>query len=241
MAVVIVQARMGSTRLPGKSLKDLSPAKIIDWVLQRCATAESISEVVLATSTNEEDDALVEHVTAGGWLVHRGHPLDVLDRYCTALSLVDDPVIVRITGDCPFVEPELIDLAVESLKNLDYVATGIDGRFPRGFDVEALRRQALIEAATEAEDSQEREHVTPFIVRRPDRFQIGAVPCPEWAQYPNYRLTLDEEPDLELIRAVINELQATPETLNGRRVIELLSDRPDLRAINAGVRHNIVD
>lgn len=241
MAVVVVQARMGSRRLPGKSLVDLSGRPVIDWVLERAASATSVSSVVLATSTNAEDDPLARHVGDGGWAVHRGHPLDVLDRYHGALALTDDPVIVRITGDCPFVQPDLIDLAVETLGDLDYVASGSDGRFPRGFDVEAMQRIALVTAAAEAVDPLEREHVTPFIVRRPDRFRTAPIECPPWARRPSYRLTLDEADDLRFLRAVVDELGATPATLDGPTVIELLDGRPDLVSLNADVEHNIVE
>lgn len=241
MAVVVVQARMGSTRLPGKSLMALSGQTVIDWVIRRVVLAESVSCVVLATSTNQEDDPLAEHVLAQGIPVYRGHPLDVLDRYRGAVALTDDPIIVRITGDCPFVQPALIDLAVETLNGHDYVATGIDGRFPRGFDVEAMQRHTLLTAAVEAKDRLEREHVTPFIVRRPERFDIAPVQCPTWAQRPDLRITLDEPADLELLRAVVHEMRTNPEQLDGESLIGLLESRPDLVAINAHVTHNIVE
>jgi spore coat polysaccharide biosynthesis protein SpsF len=239
-ATVIIQARMGSTRLPGKSLMALGSHTVIDWVSTRAAMADSIVKVVVATSSDPGDDVLADHLRRRGTTVVRGHPTDVLDRYVTALAEAETDIIVRVTGDCPFVQPELIDQAVDSITGIDYVPTDADGRFPRGFDVEAVRRGALLAAHAEATDPLEREHVTPFIVRRPERFTTIPLACPAWAQHPELRITVDERPDLELLRRVVRELDASPESLTGRDVIELLLDRPDIAAINANVNHNIV-
>lgn len=243
MALVVIQARMGSTRLPGKSLMALGEYPVIDWVVKRSASASLVRKVVVATSTNSEDDPLAEHVeSALSTEVFRGHPTDVLDRYAGAVAASEDRVIVRVTGDCPFVQPSLIDDAIgDALADgVDYVATDPDGRFPRGFDVEAMLRSALLEASSEAVDPVEREHVTTFIVRRPERFRSRALECPRWAQHPEYRLTLDEEPDLVLLREVVAALDASPDSLDGRAVIQLLEARPDLVALNSSVHHNVV-
>ncbi len=241
-AAAIVQARMGSSRLPGKSLADLGGVPIIEWVLRRVASADRVDTVVVATSTLPEDDVLAEEVRRAGGQVVRGHPTDVLDRYASALRLVPNDVVVRVTGDCPFIQPDFIDHAVSLVDDegadLDYVYTGHRGRLPRGFDVEAVRRHALLQSAAEATDPIEREHVTPFIARRPDRFSSRELPIPDWAQRADLRLTVDEPADLELLRAVVAELDCPPEQLDGRAVIELLTARPDLRVINERVRHS---
>jgi len=240
-ATVVIQARMGSTRLPGKSMADLGGRPVIDWVVERAASAELVDSVIVATSTNSEDDVLAQHVEAHGvataW---RGDPDDVLDRFAGALSLTDADVIVRVTGDCPFVQPELIDLAIATQRDGVYSATDPDGRFPRGFDVEAVSRAALVAAAAEATDPDEREHVTVFVVRRPERFAPVPLVCPEWARRPDLRLTLDEPDDLALLRAVVDGLDATPSTLDGPSIIEFLDDHPDIAALNGSVHHNIV-
>lgn len=238
-AAVVIQARMGSTRLPGKSLARLRGLPVIDWVVRRARLAEGVDEVVVATSTDASDDELADHVAANGWMVARGDPLDVLDRYVTALEQVDHDRIVRVTGDCPFVQPMLIDTALDLLGDgVQYVATGHEGRFPRGFDCEAIDREALLVAHAEATDPVEREHVTPFIARRPERFRSIALPSPLWARRPEFRLTLDETDDLAMLRALANGLDRDPEDIDGPTLMNFLDAHPEIAAINAHVRHN---
>ncbi len=237
---------MGSTRLPGKSMMDLGGVPVIEWAVRRAAMAERVSHVVVATSTNSDDDVLAAHVSEmrldSGVAVEavRGSVSDVLSRFVLALERTDADYVVRVTGDCPFVQPAFIDSALETATGIDYVATDPDGRFPRGFDVEAIRREALITAHAESDDPVEREHVTPFIVRRPERFASAPLLCPEWARHPELRVTLDEQADLDLLRAVVEELDASPTSLDGPAMFELLLRRPDLVAINQSVHHNIV-
>jgi spore coat polysaccharide biosynthesis protein SpsF (cytidylyltransferase family) len=238
-AAVVIQARMGSSRLPGKSMALLGGVPVVDWVVRRCGLADRVDDVVVATSTNGEDDELADHVTGNGWMVVRGHPDDVLDRYVAALDVVDHDRIVRVTGDCPFVQPAFIDAALELLTgDVVYVATGHAGRFPRGFDVEAVTRDALLVAHAEAVDPVEREHVTPFIARRPDRFPAVDLPSPPWARRPELRLTLDEAADLAALRAIVDGLGATPESLTGDAIVAFLDAHPEVADINAGVAHN---
>lgn len=238
-AAVVIQARMGSTRLPGKSLATLRGLPVVDWVVRRARMAAGVDEVVVATSTDAADDELADHVSANGWLVARGHPLDVLDRYLTALGMIDHDRIVRVTGDCPFVQPVLIDAALDLLTNdVQYVATGHDRRFPRGFDCEAITRDALLVAHADATDPFEREHVTPFIARRPERFRAVALPSPPWAQRPEFRLTLDEADDLAMLRAVADGLDVEPEAIDGPTLMAFLDAHPEIVAINQHVRHN---
>ncbi len=239
-ATVVVQARMGSTRLPGKSMATLGDRTVLDWVVERAGSAAGVGGVIVATSTNAEDDAIADHLAGSPVDVVRGDPHDVLARYARALETTDATYIVRVTGDCPFVQPALIDQALRTVEGIDYVATAADGRFPRGFDVEAIHRDALAAADAEATAPAEREHVTPFIVWHPERFASRPLECPPWARHPELRLTLDEPADLDLLRAVVHQLRATPATLRGEDVVELLLGRPDLVAINRHVEHNIV-
>lgn len=238
---VVIQARMGSTRLPGKTLEPLGDATVLDWVVERCNESERADLVVVATSTNAEDDAIAEHLDQrGDATVVRGSADDVLARYIAAAAAVDADQLVRVTADCPFVEPELIDVAVEIASEVDYVATGLDGRFPRGLDLEVVRRAALETAHAEAEDPTEREHVTPFIVRRPERFRCAPLPAPPWARRPDVRLTLDEPADLVLLATVVAEMGATPASLRTEEVIAFLDQRPEIAAINRHVEHRTV-
>jgi spore coat polysaccharide biosynthesis protein SpsF len=133
----------------------------------------------------------------------------------------------------------LIDSAVELLTgDVQYVATGHEGRFPRGFDCEAVRRDALLIANAEATDPVEREHVTPFIARRPDRFRTVALPSPAWARRPEFRLTLDEADDLAMLRAVAEGLDRDPEEIDGPLLMDFLDAHPEIVAINRHVQHS---
>ena len=237
---VIVQARMGSTRLPGKTLRTLGDRPVLDWVIERVAMAREVDEVIVATSTRPEDDAIADHLDGSDVAVVRGSADDVLARFGNALAVTEAQLIGRVTADCPFVQPELLDQAVATVRGHDYVATGLDGRFPRGFDLEFIRRSALEQAVDEATDPLEREHVTPFIVRRPERFDHVALEAPQWARRPDLRPTLDEPDDLVLLERIVDELAATPDTLSGRAVINFLDEHPDIASINQHVHHRIV-
>jgi spore coat polysaccharide biosynthesis protein SpsF len=237
----IVQARMGSTRLPGKVMRELGGLPVLDWVTQRVGMAHSVDEVVVATSTHPDDDLIAEHLAIQGITVVRGSEHDVLARYGDALAHTDATRIVRITADCPFVQPALIDLAVSQCEPFDYVCTALDGRFPRGFDLEVVRRSALEEAVRESTHPEEREHVMPFIYRRPQRFAVTSFEPPRWARRPDLRLTLDEPADMQLMTCVVDSLQVTPRTLTGEQLVEFLDAHPDVASINQTVEHRNID
>jgi spore coat polysaccharide biosynthesis protein SpsF len=238
----IIQARMGSTRLPGKTLMDLGGHPVVDWVTTRVAMTDGLDEVIVATSDQPADDVLARHLGGHGQRVVRGPAEDVLGRFQQALAVTDADTVIRITADCPFVQPELVSLGLTTFFECgaDYVGTALDGRMPRGFDLEVIRRSALELAAREAHDPVEREHVTTFVIRRPEQFRHAALPAPEWAWRPNYRICLDEPPDLTLLRAVVDAMGATPESLDGRAVIAFLDANPQVVALNGSVVHRIV-
>ena len=176
--LAIVQARMGSSRLPGKSLAELGGVPIIDWVYQRLSASQAVSKVVVATTTEPQDDPLVTHLENCQADVVRGHPTDVLHRFGTVLEAEPAEWIVRITADNPFVQPELIDAAVEQAAGVRYVYSGHTNRMPRGFDLEVVHRSALEEALAQAVAPEEREHVTLYIARRPEVFESRMFDLP---------------------------------------------------------------
>jgi spore coat polysaccharide biosynthesis protein SpsF len=236
-AVAVIQARMGSTRLPGKSLADLGGWPLLDWSVERARMARGVDEVVVATSTLAPDDQIAEYVARHQIACIRGSADDVLARYALAVSERAADVIVRITADCPFVDPAIVEQTITALAAADYASTSLDGRYPRGFDVEAVRRDVLEIAAAESVDPAEREHVTLFVYRRPDRFDCRPVEAPEWARRPDLRFTVDEGADLELARAVVAGTSGTPRTLTGIEVIRFLDEHPDIAALNRAVAH----
>ena len=237
-AVAIVQARMGSSRLPGKTMEPLGDWRVVDWVVHRVAAADAVRDVIVATTDLPGDDVLVEHLGAQGVEVARGRSDDVLARFVGALVSTDAALVVRVTADCPFLDPGVIDLGAATIvdAHADYVATGLDGRYPRGLDVEVFRREALLRAHRETSDPEEREHVTPYIYRHPEVFRCAPIGAPGWAARPDLRFTLDEPADLALLRAVVRDL-GSDRLLATRDIVSYLDAHPDVVAMNAGVEH----
>jgi spore coat polysaccharide biosynthesis protein SpsF len=203
----VVQARMSSTRLPGKVLAELGPGTAIDLVVRRLLRARQLSGIVVATSTDTSDDALVTAVSASGTRVFRGPLDDVLARYALAAREVDADAVVRITADCPLVEPALVDrlVAMWRMREADYVANIVEPRtFPKGLDVEIVSRSALDAADADATADDDREHVTPFIRARPDRFPAAALELDP--PMPDARVTLDTPEDLEALREIFGRV-----------------------------------
>jgi spore coat polysaccharide biosynthesis protein SpsF len=237
--VAIVQARMGSSRLPGKVLADVGGRPLLALVVARVARAAGIDEVAVATSDRPADDPVAELARGLGVRAIRGSEHDVLDRYATAATALDAGVVVRITADCPLVDPDVIAalLALRTAQGLDYAAalTGAvpaapgRRRFPDGLDAEALPAQVLYHAAREATVAYDREHVTPFVNSRPERFRLGWLEAER--DLGDERWTVDRADDLAFVRAVVERLP-DPDAARMGDILALLDAHPELRAIN---------
>jgi spore coat polysaccharide biosynthesis protein SpsF len=239
--VAVVQARMGSTRLPGKVLQDVGGRPLLALVLERASRIAGVDELAVATSELATDDPVADLARRLGVRVVRGSELDVLDRYATAAASLEADLVVRITSDCPLVDPAVIDrlLAFRAAGELDYAAvlTGAvpaEGRlrFPDGLDTEVLRASVLAEASREATAAYDREHVTPFIKARPRRFRIGYLEAEQ--ELGDERWTVDHPEDLAFVRAVVARLD-DPVTAGLPDILAVLADEPELRALNAAV------
>jgi spore coat polysaccharide biosynthesis protein SpsF len=176
MAVAILQARMSSTRLPGKVMKPLAGAPMIERQLERLRRCETLDRLVVATSDDPSDDPLAAHLEAIGVDLFRGSLGDVLDRYvraAEALGVQGD--VVRLTADCPLADPAVIDDGVRLREQLgvDYLSNGRRRTYPRGLDMEVFTLDALLAAGREASDPYDREHVTPYLYREGGRFSVG--------------------------------------------------------------------
>lgn len=241
--VAIVQARMTSSRLPGKVLLPLGSDVVLGWVTKRARAASRIDGVLVATSDDSSDDVIEDWGTATNTPVFRGPLDDVLDRYRRASEWAEATTVVRLTADCPFVDPGIIDRAVTVLieNSYDYCSTSLDGRYPRGLDVEVMTSDTLLAAAEELGEPDEREHVTLGIYRRPERWRCGAIPAPSWVRVPGARVTLDEPDDFELATRLVVELGVSdPHRFDVAAALGLLSRRSDLVDINAHVVHRTV-
>ncbi len=204
--VAVVQARMGSTRLPGKVLRPVLGRPLLDYLVQRLGRARRVSALTIATSTNPADDAIVEYCRQAGAPCVRGDELDVLARYHQAARAASAEVVVRVTADCPLLDPAVVDLVVERFLrgDVDYASNTMVRSYPRGLDVEVFSMSALELAFSEAREPAEREHVTPFIWRRPERFRLANVV--HATDQSRYRWTVDADADLELIRRMLEAL-----------------------------------
>lgn len=239
--VCVSQARMTSTRLPGKILMEAAGKPLLQWHLERLQACRAIDEVILATTENAADDQTVELASALDVPVFRGSEDDVLGRYVGAAEAAGAAVVVRVTGDCPLIDPGLIDgLVGRFMRSRDAAEKNgpdyqnIDvRRFPRGLDAEIFTIEALRTAAEEAKESFEREHVTPFIYNRPDRFFLG-TPLGTTEEIPPYRWCVDEEADLELARKLLSAMP--PDRLfDWRDCCMILALNPEWATVNQNV------
>ena len=205
--IAIVQARMSSSRMPGKVLSELGGQPVLAWVVRRAGRSVRIDQIVVATSIAPEDDAIADLCKQQGYACFRGSLYDVLDRYMQAARESQADVIVRLTGDCPLIDPAMLDdnlaIFLEAHPPLDFAANRLPGErtIPIGLDAEICTFAALETAWREAHRPHEREHVMPFFYEHPERFRILHIK--HKPEYGNYRWTVDTPDDLELLRKVV--------------------------------------
>jgi glutamate-1-semialdehyde 2,1-aminomutase len=232
--VAIVQARMGSTRLPNKVMKPIAGVPMIELLLARLAKSQQIDQIVLATSTDERNTPLVEHVQKLGYTCVRGSESDVLDRYLVAARQVNADVVVRITGDCPLIDPALVDQVIAQFKieGVDYLSNTAPASYPDGLDTEVFTRQALERAGRESQDPFDHEHVTPYL-RKPGLYKTGAMQHSE--DLSGLRWTVDESADFEVVSQVFAHF-APNIHFSWTEVFGLQRSQPAL----FGTNHNII-
>ncbi len=239
--VAIVQARMGSTRLPGKSLLPLSGKPAIERLLSRLARAHQVDEIWVATSDKGENDPLVALVERLGFPVFRGDENDVLSRFAIVAQKSGADAIVRVTGDCPLIDPVVVDSIIQHFRasDADFVSNTLTRSFPDGLDVEVFTVAALNEAASKAQEPFLRQHVTPYIHGRlKDRFPAGDFKREQviWPQnYGHLRWTLDEAADADFLSRVFSDL---PEQCGWLDVIAYCTANPALFFFNRSIPHN---
>jgi spore coat polysaccharide biosynthesis protein SpsF len=235
--VVIVQARTGSTRLPGKIMKKILGKTILELQMERMLRAKLPTHVVVATTTNKEDNDIVNLCINSGFLVTRGHPTDLLDRhYKTAVEFEAD-IVVKIPSDCPLIDPKIIDRVIGYYlmkKNIyDFVSNLHPPTYPDGNDVEVMSSTILMNTWKEAEKPYELEHTTPFIWDNPQRFRIGNVAWETGLDFSmKYRFTLDYMEDFEFIRTIYEELYHIKSDFDLNDIIKLLYRKQDIKKIN---------
>jgi spore coat polysaccharide biosynthesis protein SpsF (cytidylyltransferase family) len=234
---VIIEARTGSSRLPNKVVAEIEGKPMIFYVIDRIKQIKSVEQIILATTQEENDRILTEIAKQNSIGSFVGDSIDVLDRdYQCALQNNADPII-RITGDCPLIDPDIVEEMLEFYlkNNYDYVSNRINPKYPDGLDVEIYSFNTLQMAAQNAKWSSERELVTTYITKNPKNFKIFSYENQE--DLSEYRWTVDEQKDLEFIRKIYSIMK--PKTnFSMKEIVEILSKNSELLKINAGIMRN---
>ena len=238
--VAIIQARMGSSRLPGKVLLDIGGEPMLFRVVVRARRAQTLGKVIVATTTDASDDPIAQFCRARGLPFFRGHPWDVLDRYYQSARYFGAETVVRLTGDCPMIDPGEIDRTVRAFfeANVDFAANRLPPPWKRttpiGLDTEVVTFDALAEAWRDAEAKYAREHVMPYFYEEEGRFRILLVD--HQPDIGHLRLTVDTQDDLRLVRKIYSHFDNSDD-FSLDEVLRLLNQQPELLNINAAVVH----
>lgn len=234
--VLINQARMTSTRLPGKVLLPVLGKPLLAYQLERLRRAKRVDQIVIATTLNATDVPIVELCGQLGVSIFRGSELDVLDRYYQAAKGHGADVVVRVTSDCPVIDPALVDQVIDAYTGggYDYIANTRERTFPRGMDCEVFSMAALTEAWNEGRLPYEREHVTPFLYQHPERYRIGNVASGR--ELGLHRWTVDTPEDFDLIQRIINTLYPVKPEFTLDDILAEFERHPDWMQINQHIR-----
>lgn len=238
MILTILQARMSSARLPGKVMLPLVGAPMLERQIERLGRAVRVDRPVVATSDRPEDNCIAELAERIGVESHRGSLENVLDRFYKAAAPYRPQWVVRVTGDCPLIDWEVIDrcIAFAIDGGFDYASNTLRPTWPDGLDVEVCTFDALETAWREAASPLEQEHVMPFITRRPERFRLGSLEQEE--DLSTMRWTVDEPADYVFVSRVYERLYPANPAFTTADICTLLVDEPDLAALNAGLERN---
>jgi len=234
MITCIVQARMGSSRLPGKVLREVLGIPLILLTLKRLEKSREIDKLILATSDKVSDNPLHEIVKGEGFEVFRGDEENVLKRYRDCVLEHGGDIVVRVTGDCPLIDPDIVDNVISHYKmyDYDYVRLDVPDTFVRGFDAEVFSREALFKAFDLADEYRYKEHVTAYMYLHPELFRTGLVRG-ESLFKKNYRLCVDTLEDFTLVEKIYEHFGDI--YVSAGDVVKFLDNNPDIAAINSEV------
>jgi spore coat polysaccharide biosynthesis protein SpsF len=234
---------MGSTRLPGKVLKDIEGKSMLWHVINRVNYSNLIDEIVIATTDAKEDDEIEKFCKNNDFYFYRGSQEDVLDRYYQTAKFYKVDLIVRITADCPLISPEIIDKVIkyylDNKEKVDYVSNTLERTYPRGMDVEVFSFKALETAWQKAKKQHQREHVTPYIYENSDTFNLSCIKNEK--DLSPLRLTVDEEKDLELVKEIYKRLDRKGSIFYLKDIVKLLAKHPELKLMNEEVKQKSIN
>ena len=234
--LAIVQARMGSKRLPGKVLMQISGKPALWHVVNRLGQAKTLKGAVVVTSIKETDDPIARFCREHSIPCFRGSEEDVLERYFRAAQVFDADPVVRITADCPAIDPAIVDEVVSGYAKGGYDVFGLSGEFPDGLDCTVFSFKALKKAHESAKLRSEREHVVPYMEKEGSGLAVGRLE--RFKGLGHHRWTLDEERDLIFLREVFGRLYVPGKVFHAADVLALLEREPELLKINGGIQRN---
>jgi spore coat polysaccharide biosynthesis protein SpsF len=236
--IAIVQARMGSTRFPSKVLEEIAGKPMLWHLMKRLSFSRNLDDYVVATTDRPQDGRIADFCRSQKMSLFRGQEEDVLDRYYQAAREFSAEVIVRITADCPLIDPWVIDdvIALRERNQADYASNVDPPTFPDGLDVEVITFDALQKAWNEAKLNYQREHVTSYITEHPDLFKL--VNLKYKSDLSSWRLTVDEKEDLELVRLIYANLYRPGHLFSLEEIVGFISRRPEILAINRHYQRN---
>lgn len=233
----IIQARLGSSRLPGKVMQKIDECDtVLDYVIKQIQASKKIDKILVATTDLEQDDVVCDHLSTKNIECCRGSPENVLDRYYQCAKKFSIDTIVRITADNPLIDPNVIDLVIDKYvaHNCDLATNTLQRTFPYGTEVEVFSFTSLEQACRQAKKPSEREHVTPFIRDPQNKFNLVNVEYEEDLSYLRY--TIDRMEDLSLVKEIVRNIQSRPILM--QNIIALYKTKPDIFEINKNVKHD---
>ena len=240
--IASIEARMGSTRLPGKTMRPILGRPMLEWMIERVKQAKLVDEIVIATSVNKLDDPLETLAEKLGVGIFRGSEEDVLDRVLRAAKAYNADHIVELWGDTPLIDPDVIDQAVAYYINNKYdcVGTCLDKTFPWGISLLVFSTAVLDEVSSLTNDPVDRDNVSTYIYHHPEVYKIGHLPCPPVIKRPELRLVVDEITDFELITKIFEHFDGNKPNFRTKDIIDFLDNNPELLHINKHVKQKVV-
>ncbi|MER1998567.1 MAG: glycosyltransferase family protein [Lysinibacillus sp.] len=239
--VAIIQARMSSTRLPGKILKTVLDKPLLQYQMERLQRCKTLDQIVIATTTNECDDAIIAFCEQQNIAYYRGSEHDVLARYYEAATLYEADVVVRITSDCPVIDPSIVDKVVHTYvenPTYDYLSNTLLRSYPRGMDTSLMPYKTLAAIHEVATDPADREHVTKYAYDRPQQFVVGNVS--NELDYSEHRWTVDTIEDFEVVKILLEALYPTNKNFTMNDMVHYVEEHPNVKAINAHIEQKKV-
>jgi spore coat polysaccharide biosynthesis protein SpsF (cytidylyltransferase family) len=236
-ATAIVQARMSSTRLPRKTLLPLSNQPVLSHIIYRLQNCKNLNDIILATSTDPSDNVIIDWCNKNRIKYFRGSLNDVLDRYYQAAKYYNIKNIVRITSDCPVIDPNIVDEVIQGFFSDQYDVYSLIGEFPDGLDCQVFSFKAISKAWKEAKLLSEREHIGLYMEKNhPELFKIGGLK--KFSGLSNFRWTLDEFQDYEFLKEVFSRLYEKDKIFYSKDILELMKKEPNLMKLNSNIVRN---